>query len=217
MNTRKLLTLPYRAYRAPLAVLDARVATRLPSESAPRLVIDRVLGSYDQFAGRLLKDTSVYQQGAERIERTRKITDAVALERRAAERRATAESIAEAGEQQAEEKAEQAVDHLAEGLDAAEETERRGKQAAAERARSTAAQRKQAADAKASQRLKSVEQSVERTETAAQARTRRAQDTAKAKLSDVADERAEARSKRSDAAQLDSLVEAKKAERTAKR
>jgi hypothetical protein len=214
MNARKLLTLPYRAYRTPLATLDAGLGRRLPKDSPPMLILERILGSYDQFAGRLLNDDAVTRRGTERLERTGKLADAALLERRAAERRTTAERIGEAGADEAADKADQAAGRLAAGLDAAAETEGRRKQEAAKRARTTAAQRKQAADAKATQRRRSVQERVEQTESAADKRAKAAQNTAKAKLNEVADERAAASGKRSDAEQLDSLVETKRDART---
>ena len=51
MNARTLLVVPYKFYRLPLAVVDEQVARRLPADSAPRLVFDRALGSYDRLAG----------------------------------------------------------------------------------------------------------------------------------------------------------------------
>lgn len=214
MNARKLLTLPYRAYRTPLATLDAQLSRRLSDDAPPVLVVERVLGSYDQFAGRLLNDDSVTRLGTERLERVSKLADAAVLEKRAAERRTAAEQVAETGADAAAEKADEAAARLDEGLDAADETERRGKQAAAERARTTAAQRKQAAEAKASQRVQSVERQVEQTESVAEARTKTAQSKAKAQLNEAAEDRQAARAKRADAEQLDSLVATKRATRT---
>ena len=64
MNARTMLAVPYKLYRVPLAVVDEQVAHRLPADSAPRLVFDRALGSYDRLAGRLLCDVAVAEQGA---------------------------------------------------------------------------------------------------------------------------------------------------------
>jgi hypothetical protein len=213
MITRSLLTVPYQLTRTPLVLVDVQLARRLPEDSRPRLLLDRVLGSYDQLAGRLLDDPHLAQRGVDRVQRSGKLANAVALEREAAQRREAAETIAAAGQRQAAETAQQAQDRLDGGLEEAETTERDEKRAAAADARAAAARKKKQAGQRTARRLASVEQKVNRAETVANTRTANAQKTAKAKLDDAAGERAKARAKRDDADQLAHLTTAKRQSR----
>jgi hypothetical protein len=177
-------------------------------------VLDRVLGSYDQLAGRLLDDPDLAQRGLDRVARSGKIANAVELEHAAAQRREAAETIAAAGRRQAAETAQQAQDRLAGGLEEAETTERDEKRNAAAAARGAAAGKKKQAEQRTARRLASVEQKVNRAETVANTRTANAQKTAKAKLDGAASERAKAGAKRKDADQLGHLAAAKRQSRT---
>jgi hypothetical protein len=214
MNPRSLLATPYRIVRTPLALLNSTVGARLPQESRPRRVLDLALGSTDQFAGRLLGDQTLAEDGARRVDRTEKIGQAADLEAQATERRQAAKSAARSGRQEAADKAREARERAVQGLDEAEQTERRGKQAAAANARTTAAQKKQAAEADAQQRLERIEEGVERTESVANARTTAAKKRAAAKISDADKQRADADSKRSEADDLGELAAAKRTART---
>lgn len=213
MHSRRLLTVPYQITRAPLALLDSQVAQRLPEDSPPRLVFDRALGSYDQFAGRILDDPDIAQLGRDRVARSGKIANAVVLEREAAQRRDAAATIAAAGERQAAATAQQAEDRLLNGLEEAKAQERDGKRAAAADARAAAARKKKQAEERTARRLAGIEQNVSRAETVASARASSAQRTAKAKLDDAASERAKASAKRNDADQLAQLTTTKRQSR----
>jgi hypothetical protein len=210
MNSRTILVLPYQLTRTPLALVDVRLAQRLPENSLPRVVFDRALGSYDQFAGRLLGDESIVRLGTDRIERSGKIAAAITLEREADERREAGAVAAQAGRTKAAKKAQQAQDRVVDGLEDAEATEREGKQAAAEDARALAARKKEQADARARKRTDGIQQEVRRVETAAEARKTRAQQATKATLSDATEERRTASAKRSDADQLGTLAAQKR-------
>jgi hypothetical protein len=212
MNSRSLLTLPYQLTRAPLALLDGQVA-RLPEASLPRLMFDRLVGSYDQLAGRLLNDPDIAQRGFDRAARSSKVADAVELEREADERREAAATIAADGQRRAAETAKQAEQRLVSGLETAAAEAREGKQAAAADARAVAARKKEQAEERTARRLSSIEQNVNRAETVANTRANSARKTAKAKLDDAARERAKASEKRTDADQLDDLASAKRRSR----
>ncbi len=210
MNSRTILVLPYQLTRTPLSLVDTQLAQRLPEDSRPRMVFDRALGAYDQFAGRLLANDAIVQLGTDRIVRSGKIAAALTLEREAAERRDAAAAAAQTGRQQAAEKAQRAQDRAIDGLEEAEATERDGKRAAAERARDLAARKKQQADARAQQRTEAIQHDVQRVEAAADARKTNAQQTAKASLSEATKDREDAAAKRADADQLGTLAAQKR-------
>ncbi len=210
MNSRTIFALPYQIARTPLTLVDSQIARRLPKDSKPRLVFDRVLGSYDKLAGRVLADESIARRGNDRIERSDKRATAVALEREAEERRAAAADAAKAGRQRAADKAQQARDTAVDGVEQAAATEREGKQAAAKNARAAAARKKQQADARAQKRADAVRQDAERVDAVADARKKRAQQAAKATFAEADSDRAAAADKRGDANQLGTLTAEKR-------
>ena len=215
MNPGILLTVPYKLYRVPLAVLDHRVAQRLRVDSPPRLAFDRALGSYDRLAGRLLNDDDIAERGRERIARSGKLAGAgagagaVALERDAAARREQAAKAAESGQRSATVKRQEAQRRLADGLRAADAAERQGKQRAATRARSHAGDNKRQADAVTKRRVNSIKDEVTQVDAATDAKLQQARRGAKAKLDDAAARRAAANSARTNADQLGRLAAAK--------
>lgn len=212
MKPRILITIPYGIARGPISVMT-KIAHRLPADSYPRVAFDRALGSYDQFAGRLLEDDAIVRRGTLRASRSNELAEAVGLERQAAARREQADQVADAGHESAEEKRRAAKERAANALDVAEATERRGKREASARARSQAARTKQAVQARATSRATGVRQQAERVEKAAEARQSNARRGADAKLQDVTRTKATARQARADADRLGSLAEAKKAAR----
>lgn len=214
MNTRTLLALPYEIARAPLAVIDTQIAQRLPQDSLPRLAFDRALGSYDQFAGRLLANKAIVEQGTDRITRSGKLAEALTLENDAAAKREQAQQAGSAGRRSARELREAAQQRVADGLDVADATERRGKQAAATGARRQAAKDKQAVQERTEQRTTSIRRQARQSDQVANARQTAARKAAEAKLDDAAQTRKAARATRADADKLGDLTDAKKDART---
>jgi hypothetical protein len=210
VNSRIVLKLPYLLTRQPLSLLDSAVASRLREDSSPRMMFNRAVGSYDQFAGRLLNDETITQQGNDRVARADKLASAVVLEREAAERREAAAATARSGREKAAAKAEQARDRMVGGREDAEATEREEKQAAAERARAAAARRKQQAEEHAEEQVQQIDNRVERVENMADARVKKATKTANRKLSAAKDERDSASAARADADQLGTLAASKR-------
>ncbi len=210
MNPGILLTVPYKLYRVPLAVLDHQVAQRLRVDSPPRLAFDRALGSYDRLAGRLLNDDDIAERGRERIARSAKLAGAVVLERDAAARREQAAKAAESGQRSATVKRQEAQRRLADGLRAADAAERQGKQRAATRARSHAGDNKRQADAVTKRRVNSIKDEVTQADAATDAKLQQARRGAKAKLDDAAARKAAANSARTNADQLGRLAAAKR-------
>jgi hypothetical protein len=210
MNPGILLTVPYKLYRVPLAVLDHHVAQRLRVDSPPRLAFDRALGSYDRMDGRLLNNDDIAEQGRERIARSGKLAGAVALERDAAARREQAAKAAVSGHRSATAKRQQARRRLADGLDAADAAERQGKQRAATRARAQAKDKKQRADAVTKRRVNSIHDGLKQVDAATEAKLRQTRRGAKAKLDDAATTKAAANSARANADQLGQLATSKR-------
>ena len=170
-------------------------------------MFDRALGSYDQFAGRLLENATVTQHGSDRIARSGKLAHLVTLEREAAQRREAADAAARSGQ-----KARQADQRAADGLREAEATEREGKKAAAEHARSIAERKKEQADARAHDRAGAIEDELEHT-AAADACITAAQQDERERLDEAAQQRSAAADKRSDADQLGTLADKKRQNR----
>jgi hypothetical protein len=209
MHTRTLLHLPYHAARMPLAVMDAKLVKRLPADSPPRLAFERILGSLDVVAGRVLNDRHVEDRGAQLRDHADLLGDAVELEHDAAQRRSAAQETVRQAEQQAESLRAAAQREQREGVHEAVENEREEKQAAARRARAQASAAKQQADARAANRLAAVEQKRRQAEAGVQARTSRAVAAAKSELDEAAEKRSAARARRAEADELGKLSNAK--------
>jgi hypothetical protein len=210
VNTRSVLTAPYRLARTPLTILDATVAPRLAEDSTPRLLIDRAIGSFDQVVGRLLSDRVIAQRGSDRLERSAKLAEAAALDEQAARTRESAAAVAARGEQKATQQARQAEDRARDGLAEAEQTEREGKRRAEAQAKALAAKRKKQADARKQQREAAIQQGLAQDEAKVDNAVDKAQRTAKAKLDDAAQTRAAAADDRAKADQLSELTAAKR-------
>lgn len=209
MNTRALLRLPYQAARAPLAVVDTKLVKRLPADSRPRLAFERMIGSIDLAAGRLLDDRGVEKRGAAVRERADTLGHAVQLEQDAAQRRTAAADTVEEAEQRASALREDAQRRQREGVQAAVQDEQKAKQAASRRARAQAAATKRQAEARAASRLETVDQQRKQTEAKAATRTSKATAQAKTQLASAAEKKTAARSRRAQADQLGELSTAR--------
>ncbi|HEU5267524.1 MAG TPA: hypothetical protein VFU35_12535 [Jatrophihabitans sp.] len=208
--TRTLLTVPYRLYRLPLAVIDWQVARRLPADSTPKLAFDKAVGGYDRLAGRLLGDTEIADRGSERIARSTKLADAKALEAKATAHRQDAAAAARAGADTARTKRSQSRQRVAEGLDDAAETERRSKQRAADAAAEKASRDKEQVGAVTEKRVSDVRRRRDQADAAADAKEQHTRRRAQAQLADVREAKAAASSDRSDAEHLDQLAAGKR-------
>lgn len=213
MNTRTLIAIPYELTRAPLWVIDTQLVQRLPRDSFPRLAFDRALGSYDQFAGRLLANDDIVRLGIDRATRSEMLTDAIGLERGAAKHREEADETAAAGRESAQQKRAAAQHRMVDGVHAAETTEQQGKRVAVANARQQATKQKQAAQQRAERRTATIRERLAQKDKAADTRQATARRTASAKLDDAAAAKAAARRTRSDANKLGTLADAKKAGR----
>jgi hypothetical protein len=214
MNTRTMLAVPYKLYRVPLAVVDEQVAHRLPADSAPRLVFDRALGSYDRLAGRLLGDVAIAERGSDRIARSAKLAGAVALKRDAAVYRQRAAEEVESGQRSAATKREKAQERLADGLDQAEKTERRGTRHAATHARAQAKSAKQQADTRTKQRVSAIQQGLQKADAVTDAKLQQTRRGANAKLDQARATKTAANSARTHADKLGQLAATKRNSRT---
>ncbi|MDX6327120.1 MAG: hypothetical protein QOK15_3474 [Nocardioidaceae bacterium] len=208
-----LIALPYELARRPLALVGDRLSDTLPETSVPRVALDRAFGSADRFAGTVLRNRSIADRGAERLERSSKLLTAARLEEEAEVRREAARETVTTGRQEAAEKRKAAQDRAASGLDEADVVEARGKQEAKARAAKTASAKRAAADKRAADRTSVAEQRKKRVESAAAAKQRTAQRKAKAELDDARGTKQSAAKARADAERLSELTEAKKQDR----
>lgn len=207
------ITAPYKLARLPLVLIDNTLSERLPETSAPRVTLDRALGSADKLAGALLRDDEIAKSGAERIERSEKLVTAARLEQQADAKRVQARETLTEGRQVASQKRKAATDRVVTGLDEADAVEARGKQEAKAKAQKAAAAKKSAARKRAASRASTVEQRKTRVETAAEAKKKAAQRKAQAELDDARKTKQSAAQARADAERLSELTEAKKQER----
>jgi hypothetical protein len=208
-----LIAVPYELARLPLAIIDDRLSDKLSETSAPRVTLDRALGSADRFAGTLLGNRDIAQRGADRIERSRKLLMASRLEDEAETRREQARETVTAGRREAAQKRRAAQDRASAGLDEAVAAESRGKQRARATAKKTAAAKKAATDKRAASRTATIEKRKDKIESAADAKTRAAQRRAKDDLGDARKSKQSAAEARADADRLEALAEAKKQQR----
>jgi hypothetical protein len=208
-----LIALPYEIARLPLTLVDSKLADRLPETSAPRVTLDRAIGSADKLVGAVLRNREIAERGTDRLDRTDKLVAAARLEQTAAERREeAAETIAE-GHQEAAQKRKAAQDRAASGLDEAAAAEARGKQEAKAKADQAAAVKKAAADKRAANRTETAQQRKKIADSAAEAKKQAEQRKAQAERDEARKTEQEAAEARDDAELLDDLVEEKKQER----
>ena len=206
----QLISLPYKAARLPLAVADKALGDRLSESSAPRVALDRTIGSADKIAGSVLRNQVIAQQGADRLERSSKLLTAARLEEQADARHEQARETAVTGSREAAQKRRAAQERIAEGVDEADTLEARGKQQAEQQASKAAADKKAAADRRASARRTGADQRKKSADSAASAKTKVAQRKANQELDDARESKQSAAEARSDAERLEDLTEAKK-------
>ena len=209
---KNLISLPYELARKPFGVVD-HLAARLPENAAPRVAVDKALGTADMVAGTVLRNDAITIRGAERLERSEKLRTAARLEAQAATSRDKARGKVSTGREEAAEKRRAAQDRVQAGLEEADEVEARGKQEAKDRARKTAAAKKSAAEQRADAKVAAAEQEKKRAEAAAEAQKKAAQKRAQAELEDARETKLDAAEDRADAERLEDLVDVKKDER----
>jgi len=208
-----LIALPYEIARLPLTFVDTKLADRLPETSAPRVTLDRAIGSADKLVGSVLHNPDIARRGADRLDRTDKLVAAARLEQTAAQRREQAAETLVEGHQEAAQKRKAAQDRAASGLDEAAAAEARGKQQAKERAAKAAAAKKAAADKRAANRTETAEQRKKIADSTAEAEKQAEQHKAEAERDEARKAKQEAADSRDDAEILSDLVEEKKQER----
>ena len=209
----ELITLPYKAARLPLDLADKALADRLPDTSAPRVALDRALGSADKLAGGVLRNPALARRGSERLEKSSKLVTAERLTEEADARREAARETATTGKEKAAAKRKAAEKRAESGLQEAATVEARGKQEARSEAARTAAELKAAADRRAQAKKGTVEQRKAAVESVATAKKKSAQRQAKNELADARSKKQSAAEARADADRLEELTEAKKQSR----
>lgn len=211
-----LIALPYVAARLPWSIVDKAVGDRLPEDSAPRIALDRTLGSADKLAGTVLRNPVIAQRGADRLDRSAKLVTATRLEHEAQERRERARETAVSGAAEAARKRKAAQDRVASGLAEADAAEARGKQQVKAGSDKTAAAKKAAAKKRADSRTATAEQRKKSRDSAADAKTKVAQRKAKNQLDAAREKKQSAAEARADAERLEELTETKKQQRKSK-
>ena len=208
-----LTTLPYRAARLPLTVLDLGLSRTLPESSFPRLAVGRTIGTTDRLAGRLLHDRSLATRGTQRIEQVDTLVESARLEAEAAVKRQVAEDEAEAGRREAAAKRAAANERAEAGFTEAEQAEQRAKKQAAAKAKKAAAAKKAQADEVAEKRTETVAERKQAVADRAEAKKKAARDEASADLADARESKKAASDAKADAEVLGDLAAAKKSER----
>lgn len=208
-----LITLPYELARLPLVLADGTLSGTLSETSAPRVALDRTIGSADKLAGSLLGNRDIAARGVDRLERSDKLRAAAQQEARATSLRREARDTAESGRREAAKERKTAEARVTSGLREADKVEARGKQEAQARAAKTRATGKAAADNRAQNRTAVVEHRKQRTAAAAEAKTKSAQRKAAAELDDARKAKTSATRERADAERLEELTEAKREQR----
>jgi hypothetical protein len=208
-----LIALPYELARLPLTVVDKTLAGRMDETSAPRVTLDRAIGSADKLAGALLSNRNLAQRGAKRLERSDKLVTAVRLEQEAEVSRGKAAQRLASGRDEAARKRQQAKDKAASGLIEADAAEARAKQEAKTKATRSAAAKKAAADKRAATKTAMAKQRKANATRAAEAKKTAAQRSSKDELKDARETKQSAAEARADANRLSDLADAKKQER----
>lgn len=206
----QLITLPYKTARLPLSLADKTLGDRLPETSAPRVLLDRAIGSADKLAGSVLGDQVIAQRGADRLERSSKLVTADRLDQQADARRAEARATVVEGTQEAAQKRKAAADRVAKGLDEADTVEARGKQAATAQAEKAEEAKKAAVQKRAADRAAVADRRKKATDTTAEAKKKVAQRKAQKELDDARERSQSAAGARADAERLSDLAETKK-------
>ena len=208
-----LISLPYELTRRPLVAVGDGLAGRLREDAAPRVYLDKAIGSADRLAGALLHNGKIAQRGTDRLERSAGLAQAATLERKAEAKRDQARTTQAAGRRKAEDQRQAAEEKLAHGLDEADAVEAQGKRDARAAATKTASAKKAAANQQASTKKSAADQRRARAEKAASAKEKAAQRQASAELEEARDNQETAADARKDANRLKDLTEAKKTER----
>ena len=208
-----LISLPYELTRRPLVAVSEGLTGRLREDAAPRVYLDKAIGSADRLAGSLLRNDEIAQRGTDRLERTAGLAEAATLERKAQAKREQARATQSAGRKKAQTQRKAAQETLAHGLDEADAVEAQAKRDARTAATKAAAAKKAAANREASKKKSAAEQRRARTEKVASAKEQAAQRQAAAELQDARDNQKAAADARKDAERLEQLTAAKKAER----
>lgn len=208
-----LISLPYEIARRPLVAVGEGLTGRLREDTAPRVIVEKAIGSADWLAGNLLGNPAIARRGVDRLGRSAGLAEAATLERRAEAKRDAARSTQEAGRRQARQQHEEAQETVARGLDEADAVEAQGKRNARAAATKSATAKKTAADQEAARRKSAAEQRRARADQVASATERVAQHQASSELEEARSEEAAATAARKDADRLEDLTDAKKARR----
>jgi hypothetical protein len=207
------MRLQYRIARAPLRLFEHRVIAQMDSEAPGRLLFERSVGSIDALVGTVLRDDDVASRGAEQMQRSQALGEAVRLDQVAAQQRAEAddelrrkrnEAVAAPGKAR--------VSTVRKVQDARSTAEQRKHEETEKAAKRTAAAKEridQAAEAKVNA-AESIRRDEEKRIAAAE---KTATAVADARLEDAADKRKKAVKKSAHADRLEDLAETERGRR----
>ncbi|KKW66103.1 IF2 family translation initiation factor [Mycolicibacterium elephantis] len=208
-----VLRFQYQLARFPLQVIEDRVVARMDAEAPARLFYERSLGKLDVTVGSVLDAPEVEQRGTALLERSDALRRAVQLEETATERVKQANTdLKQTREQAAETKRQARADKDREIKQAQTDAQRRNR-AAVENAEKRVTAGSKRADETAARRKKSVESAKEKERAEITRAEQQAAAVANAKLSESADKRVAAASKRAQADQMEGLADAEKQKR----
>jgi hypothetical protein len=211
---RTVLHLQYQAVRLPVGVLDTRVlGSYLPADAPLRLAVQRVLGSLDTTAGRLLADQTLQRRGTALRERAAALTSAAQLERDAQHRRGQAEEQLTAAAGDASGRRAQARREHRDDVEQAIGDEQAAKRRVAEQAHTRAEAQEEQAQKAAAERLRGVDAQRSAKQTRIDAQQRQAAAEPTATLQAAAADRSDADKRRSDADRLNQLAAAESRQR----
>jgi hypothetical protein len=217
----KVLTVPrtaaaleYKALRLPAQVVEQRVVSRfLADDNAIRLGFERLLGTLDRQAGRLLCDEALTRRGDALIQRADVLARAVTLEQQAAATKEAADERLRAEKQAADERRAQARSERAQEARKARTADQAAKRRAAKKATSRVKAAAEAVDETVEATVSAEEERLQRAEESIKTRTSARTAAPKAQLEDAVEVTSEADRERQTAERLGDLADREKQER----
>lgn len=219
----KLTTLPrgvakleYTVVRAPLSLLERQVFARyLADDAALRLGFERLLGSLDSFAGRILADEQVARRGQALSHRSAMLDKAAMLEAKAEQRKSQADQQLEASAEQARQDRLDADRKRQANITAARRKEQAEKRQARQQAEAQAAAEKQRSTQQAQAKINAAERAKAAERNRIANRQEQAAAAPKRQLADANSTKQAADAKRGEAGRLSALATAEREQRQA--
>lgn len=206
--------LEYAALRLPLSLLDRGIIVRyLPEDAGLRVGFERILGTLDGIAGRVLADPSIIRRGEALAHRSEFLEKAVKLETAAQGRRAAAREELDTASAQARHSREQAQRRQRDEIAAAGDQEQADQRQAQQNAQARAEAAKEQADREAAGRVTEAERSKYAQHKRIDAHQAQATAVPEQQLADAADRHHSADDRRHEAHRLAQLADAERTSR----